>query len=149
MRAALETGPTRTRQIPQGSESRLNISVVFTSEAGTVVALKTAAALANRLGGRITLVVPEVVSYQLPLNEPPVRRDWNEKRLRAIASRVPVETTVRFYLCRDRNETLASVLRPHSLVVIGGAKRWWLTPEYRLARKLRRLGHEVVLTETE
>ena len=128
---------------------RLNISVIFTSETGTSAALKTAASLANRLGGRITLVVPEVVSYRLPLNQPPVSREWNEQRLRRLASQTTVETVVRFYLCRDRDETLSKVLKPHSLVVVGGKKRWWPTFESRLARRLRKFGHEVILTETE
>ena len=39
----------------------------------------------------------------------------------------PVETIVRLYLCRDRFETLQAVLRPRSLVVIGGRRRWWPT----------------------
>lgn len=136
--------------VPANSgESRLNISVVFTNESGTQKALNKAAALADQLGGRITLVVPEVVSYQLPLNEPPVRREWNEKHFRNLVSRIPVETNVRFYLCRDRNETLAKVLGPRTIVVIGAARRWWLSAERRLARRLRRLGHEVILTEME
>jgi hypothetical protein len=116
---------------------------------GTLAALKTAGTLANRLGGRITLVVPEVVPFHLPLNKPAVLHDWNERRLRTLVEQSPVETTVRFYLCRDRDETLASILKPHSLVVIGGKKRWWPTSERRLAKQLRRLGHEVILTETE
>jgi len=137
------------RQSVDHDGQRLNISVLFTSESGTAAALETAASLANRLGGRITVVVPEVVSYAVPLNQPPVQREWNEQRLRKLASRTAVETVVRFYLCRDRDETLARVLRPHSLVVIGAKRRWWRTSEDRLARRLRRLGHEVILTETE
>ena len=66
-----------------------------------------------------------------------------------MAAESAVDTTVRFYLCRDRDETLARVLRPHSLVVIGGKKRWWPTAESRMAKRLRKLGHEVVLAETE
>jgi hypothetical protein len=149
MRAVLEEGPTGTLTSPKAGESRLNISVIFTSESATAAALGTAASLADRLGGRITLIVPEVVSYQLPLNEPPIKRAWYETRVCELVSHVPVETVVRFYFCRDKNETLAKVLTPHSLVVLGGARRWWLTPERMLARRLRRLGHEVILTETE
>jgi len=149
MRAVLEEGPTKTFKSPGTGESRLNISVIFTSEPATAAALGTAASLADRLGGRITLIVPEVVSYQLPLNEPPIKRAWYETRFCELVSHVPVETVVRFYFCRDRNETLAKVLTPQSLVVIGAARRWWLTPERMLARRLRRLGHEVILTETE
>ena len=131
------------------TESRLNVAVVFTSVESTLAALRKAGALANRLSGRITLLVPQVVPLPLPLTSPPVLLDWNERRFRVIASESPVETTVRIFLCRDRLETLRTVLRPRSLVVIGGRKRWWPTAEKRLAGKLHRDGHEVILTETE
>lgn len=131
------------------TEQRLNISVIFTSVEATLTALKRAGTLASSLGARITLLVPQVVPYPLPLESPPVLLDWNERRFRVIASESPVETTVRIYLCRDSFETLASVLGAGSIVVIGGRKRWWPTREKNLARQLRRAGHEVVLTETE
>lgn len=131
------------------TEARLNVAVVFTSVDATLAALRKAGTLANRLGGRITLVVPQVVPFPLPLTSPPVLLDWNEKRFRVIASESPVETTVMIYLCRDRVETLTTVLTPRSLVVVGGRKRWWATAEQRLARRLRRAGHEVIFTETE
>ena len=131
------------------TESRLNVAVVFTSVEATLAALRRAGALANRLSGRITLLVPQVVPYPLPLTSPPVLLDWNEKRFHVIASGSPAETTVLIYLCRDRLETLTTVLSPRSLVVVGGRKRWWPTAEKRLARKLRRAGHEVIFTETE
>ena len=66
-----------------------------------------------------------------------------------IASDSRVETRVSIYLCRDLLEILQSVLKPHSLVVVGSRKRWWPTREKRLARKLRALGHQVVVTERE
>ena len=130
-------------------ESRLNVAVVFTSVKATLAALRKAGALANRLSGRITLVVPQVVPYPLPLTSPPVLLDWNEKRFRIVASESPVETAILIYLCRDRLETLITVLSPHSLVVIGGPKRWWPTVEKGLARTLHHAGHEVIFTETE
>ena len=95
------------------------------------------------------LVAPQVVPYPLPLTSPPVLLDWNERRLRVIANQSAVETIVRIYLCRDCWQALAQVLRPHSLVVVGGRERWWPTREGRLARRLRRAGHEVILTRTE
>jgi hypothetical protein len=131
------------------SESRLNLDVVFTSVEPTLAALKKAGALASRLNGRITLVVPQIVPYPLPLKTPPVLIEFNERRFRIIASESRVETTVRIYLCRDPSETLAEVLKPRSIVVLGGRRRWWPTAEERLARKLRRVGHEVIFTETE
>jgi hypothetical protein len=129
---------------------RLDISVVFTSVESTLAALRHAGAIAGNLAGRITLLVPQVVPYPLPLTSPPVLIDWNERRFRVIAEAAPVETTVRLFLCRDRDETLRDVLGRHSLVVLGGPGGWWrFTAEKRLARKLRRFGHKVVFVESE
>ncbi len=155
---SIETKPvfeltlSRESQRPDPAEHadrRLNITVVFTSVEATLAALKEAGALASSLGARITLLVPQVVPYPLPLETPPILIDFNEKRFRVIASESPVDTSARIYLCRDRFETLASVLSPGSLVVLGGRKRWWPTREESLASKLRRVGHEVVFKEME
>src|SRR5450432_1000379 len=59
---------------------RLNIAVVFTSVESTLAALKEAGNLANSLGARITLMVPQVVPFPLPLETPPVRAEFNENR---------------------------------------------------------------------
>jgi hypothetical protein len=140
---------TRPQKPAEQEGTRLGVVVVFTSVESTVHALRKAGALASRLGAHITLLVPQVVPYPLPLTSPPVLLDFSERRFRVIATESPVETTVRLYLCRDQLETLAAVLEPHSLIVLGGRKRWWPTREERLARKLRRSGHEVIFTEME
>ena len=75
--------------------------------------------------------------------------EFNENRFRVMASKSSVETSVHIYLCRDRFETLASVLKPGSIVVLGGRKRWWPTKDERLARQLRRAGYEVIFKETK
>jgi hypothetical protein len=129
--------------------TRLGVVVVFTSVETTVHALRKAGVLATRLSAHITLVVPQVVPYPLSLTSPPILLDFSERRFRVIAAESSVDTTVRIYLCRDQMETLAAVLEPQSLIVLGGRKRWWPTEERRLARKLRRAGHEVILEETE
>jgi hypothetical protein len=95
------------RPFTEETDSKLNISVVFTSVDATLAALKEAGRLlgnplgnqANSLGGRITLVVPQIVPYPLPLTSPPVLVDFNERRLRVIASDCRVETRVSIYLC--------------------------------------------------
>jgi hypothetical protein len=127
--------------------SGLDVAVVRTSVQGTIAALRKADSLARGLSARITLVALRIVPYPLPLTSPPVPLEFDEKLLLVIASEGPLETTVRLYLCRDQLETLAKVLKPHSLVVIGGRRRWWSTPEMRLATHLRRVGHEVIFTE--
>ena len=57
------------------NDSRLEISVVFTSVESTLAALRHAGVLAHRLAGRITLLVPQIVPYPLPLTSPPVLID--------------------------------------------------------------------------
>jgi len=135
--------------ISEETDRQLNIAVVFTSVESTLTALKEAGNLANSLSARITLVVPQVVPQPLPLETPPVLVEFNENRFRVMASESPVETSVQIYLCRDRFETLASVLKSGSIVVLGGRKRWWPTKEQTLARQLRRVGYEVLFKETK
>ena len=127
----------------------LDVNVVFTSTDATIVALQRASALASRLSARIILVVTQIVPFPLPLESPPVQAEFNESRLRAIAGAGGIETIVRAYVCRDWMETLLTVLNSHSLVIVGSRKRWWPTAEARLARNLRRAGHEVILTEIQ
>jgi len=152
MALAMERMTTPVTSVPaaplhEETGSRLEISVVFTSREATLSALREAGNLASNLGARITLIVPQIVPYPLPLTGPPVLIDFNERRLRVIANNARVETRISIYLCRQPFETLASVLKPHSLVLVGSRNRWWPTPEKRLAARLRRLGHQVVLTE--
>jgi hypothetical protein len=136
--------PTRVE-----ADQQLNIAVVFTSIESTLAALKEAGNLANSLGARIRLVVPQVVPFPLPLETPPVLVEFNENRFRVMASESPVETSVQIFLCRDRFETLASALKPGSIVVVGGRRRWWPTKDEILTRQLRRAGYEVLFKETK
>ncbi len=132
------------------SEPRLNISVVFTSTEATTAALEKAGELAAKLRARIILVVPQLVPYPLPLSSPPVLLDWNEERFQLISRWSPVETVVRILLCRDRLDMLKRHLPPRSLVVVGGRSSWWwATREVRMARNLRRAGHQVIFAEME
>jgi len=139
--------PTRT--IGEEADRKLNVAVVFTSVESTLLALKEAGTLANSLSARITLMVPQVVPYPLPLESPPVLVEFNEQRFRVIASESLVETAVQIYLCRDRLEMLLGTLSPNSLVVIGGRKKWWPTTEKLMARRLRQAGHKVIFIERE
>src|ERR1700736_2026405 len=84
--------------ISEGADQQLNIAVIFTSVESTLAALKEAGNLANSLGARITLVVPQVVPYPLPLETPPVLLEFNEHRFRVIANESLVETSVQIYL---------------------------------------------------
>jgi hypothetical protein len=139
--------PARPRA--EEADRQLNIAVVFTSVGSTLAALKEAGKLANDLGACIRLLVAQVVPHPLPLEAPPVLVEFNENRFRVIANESRVETSVQVYLGRDRFETLTSVLKSGSIVVLGGRKRWWPTKDELLARRLRRAGYEVIFKETE
>jgi hypothetical protein len=130
-------------------ESQPEVFVFFTSQEQTLKALKKAGDLARPIGARIVVLVAQIVPYPLPLDKPPVRLKFIIRRFETIASQYPVKTEVRVYLCRDQLEMLKRTLSSNSPVVIGTRKRWWPTREARLARKLRRAGHEVILVETE
>jgi len=138
-----------TRPVREETDQKLNIAVVFTSVESTLSAMKEAGRLANSLGARITLMVPQVVPYPLPLETPPVLVEFNEHRFQVIASECLVETGVQIYLCRDRLEMLLATLSPNSLVVVGGRKKWWPTSERLIARRLRQAGHKVIFVERE
>ena len=99
-----------TPPIAEETGQQLDIAVIFTSVESTLAALREAGNLANSLGARVTLVVPQVVAYPSPLETPPVLVEFNENRFRVMASQSPVETSVQIYLCRDRVETLTKVL---------------------------------------
>jgi hypothetical protein len=126
---------------------RLDVFVIFTSPAGTLAALQMADRLAKRLDARLRLLLPYEVPYTLPLTRPAVPVGFLEGQLHALACRAPMEISAHIFLCRDKRRTLRLMLKPHSLVVIGGRKRWWPTKEQRLASLLKRNGHHVVFAE--
>jgi hypothetical protein len=135
--------------IEREPETRLHIAAVFTSVDATLAALRRAAVLAASLSAQITILVPQVVPFPLPLTSPPILVEFNERRFRTLASQIPVPTRVQIYLCRDALEILTRALPTRSTLVIGGRRRWWPTSESRLAKQLRKSGHEVIFTETE
>jgi hypothetical protein len=141
---------TPTAHVAPGEGSRLNITVVFTSIESTLAALRRAGMLAEKLDGRITMLVPQIVPFPRELHDPPVMRDWNEHKFRVIAEAAAVDTSVQLCLCRDRAEALKFVLPARSLVFVGGrSRRFFPTSEERLAASLGRAGHEVIFIPTE
>ena len=88
----------------------------------------------------------QVIPYPLELKSPQVPVQFAEEQLLAMAGEQPVETSIQMYLCRDLTETIRQVLKPDSVVIVSGRRRWWPTREQRLAAALRRDGHHVILT---
>jgi hypothetical protein len=129
----------------QSSDS-LHIGVVFTDFEGTKAALTVAANLTAGLDAHIDLIVPQVVPFPLSLANPAVPPGFTLRRLCGLAAASNVHASIYMYLCRDRFQTLLQVLEPHSIVIFGGRKRWFPRKTDRLARALRKNGHQVILT---
>jgi hypothetical protein len=126
---------------------QLRVNVIATTEIGTIAALRTAASFAANLGAQITLIATEVVPWQLPLQKPSVPVALLERMLYGLVCKARIveeEIRIQLCLCRDQRDTLRTILRPHSLVVIGEKSRWWLGREQNLKKFLTKLGHQVI-----
>jgi hypothetical protein len=129
----------------------LRVHVVFSNIAETLKVIESVTTLAAGLPATIALLVPIIVPYPLPLNEPPVSLEFLCRRISELVERVgsEVDFDAYVYLCRDPTETILAVLGPHSLVMIGTTRRprlWFFNKSERMARELRNRGHEVILT---
>ena len=131
---------------PEVPNSALEINLVYARLPGTASALRAATVLAHGLGARVTVHVAQVIPYPLELKAPPVSVPFAENQLLSMADGQPVETNICMYLCRDLTDAIRRALKPNSVVVIGGRKRWWPTREQRLASALRRDGHHVIFS---
>lgn len=134
---------------PEVLRPELEINVVYTRLPGAAKTLDTASGLARGLGARVTVHVPQVIPYPLELKAPPISVSFAEKQILALIGDQSVETHIQMYLCRDLTETIRRVLKPDSVVVMGGRHRWRPTPEKKLAAILRRDGHRVILTHAD
>jgi hypothetical protein len=106
------------------------------------------------LSARVHLLAPRIVQYPLALETPPVPVSFMARRLLELASEAGVEVSVDIILCRDLMTTLSVILKPQSLIVMGGPpSRWWrfgwLEREYRLAQRLRKQGHQVLSADLD
>jgi hypothetical protein len=122
----------------------MEIVVLHTTIAETLQALKTAAQLADGLSARIRLLVLDVVPYPLPLDRPNVPLAFTRRRFRTLAANSSIETNIDIHLVRDPDQTIESILEPHSVVVMGAHRSWWPNAHSRVATRLERLGHQVV-----
>jgi hypothetical protein len=133
-----------------GAGSGLAVAVVFTGVKQTLAALRAAGSLARGLKARIHMVVPEVVPYPAPLEQPLVESGFAARKFRTIAEESTIETRVDICLCRDWEAGVLQCVKPRSIVVVGAARRWWRSGrERRLARALRKRGHQVILLASE
>jgi hypothetical protein len=130
---------------------KLRVTVIKTTNEGTIAALQAAANMAEQLRAQIVLLAIQIVPLRLPINRPPLSVKFLQQQLLNLVSESGVRDTeviVQIALCRDRDEALKRFLPPHSLVVIGQGRRTWMRRERKLERFLRRLGHEVISVDS-
>ena len=128
-------------------ERKLEVNVIYTTEAATLAALKTAGDLGADLDARIKLIAAHPVPLAFPVSRPPVSVDFTLRRLKDLACRGAqgdLETSVKLYLCRDRRQALLQALAAGSLVVIGEKRSRWGSEITRIAKSLERIGHRVL-----
>jgi hypothetical protein len=126
---------------------RLEVTVIFTDAPGTLAALQMAEDLAPQLDAHIRLLMPYEVPYALPLGRPPVPVEFLEGQIRKVTGKLHLDVSAHVYLCRDKRRALNILLRPHSLVIVGGKRRWWPTAAQKLARSLQASGHHAIFTD--
>ncbi len=122
----------------------MEVVVLHTTIPETLQALKTAARLAHGLSARIRLLVLEVVPYPLPIDRPNVPLSFTRRRFHTLAGNASIETTVDIHLVRDPDKSIESALEPHSVIVMGAHRTWLPNAHTRVAKRLERLGHQVV-----
>ena len=144
-----QSGSSFTPQATRESHPEpLEVNVIFTDLGTTAVALRAAESLAHGLGACIRLRAGIAVSRGLPLDRPQVSTEFFRELLCRLVAQPELDglqISIHLYICRDWTRTLRQVLKPNSLVVLGGRERWWPTGATRLAKMLQTEGHRVTL----
>ncbi|MDE3159116.1 MAG: hypothetical protein KGM92_10140 [Acidobacteriota bacterium] len=111
--------------------------------------MERAAVLAAGLNVALKLVAVYVAPYPADLDCPAATKEHLTSRLTELRERSTLPSSVELVVARDRSEGLRQVLPPGSTVLLGSRRRWWRTPEERLARALTHQGHRVSLIHFE
>jgi len=123
------------------------VSVLFTTEEETLAAVRVASVLARAMAVPLTVVHCRAVPYPLSVDSPagvsPVESDAFSRLLQSEG----IEARIRVFLCRNRGKVVPNAFRGHSLIVLGGRRRWWPTASERWRRRLEAAGHFVLFAD--
>lgn len=125
----------------------LDLVVPFRTTEQTTAALKFAATMGKGLNWSVRLVDVQVVPVQFSMASPPIDRAFSENRLQTLAGALDVPVRANLVYARDWESGFDHLLKPDSLVVLAIRKRFWKTADQRLAERLTKHGHQVVLVE--
>jgi hypothetical protein len=132
------------------SDAGLSVTVISTTEKGTIAALKAANFLAADLDAAITLLNLEIVPASCPLYRPAASLKYAMNRQRFMlrqSGATATDVDLKIRLCRDWSSGVQRLLRRRSLIVIGGRRRWWVSRAEKLEKVLRDLGHHVIFVD--
>jgi len=131
------------RQTSRAAE--LDLVVPFTTPRLTRAALDAASRMGAGLEGAIRVLQVQVVPYPLRVEESPVMMDFLKARLERLRSPLPLRAEI--LLTREFEPALEGALTENSIVVLAAPNRPWRTRNERLADRLRRAGHTVVMVK--
>lgn len=128
----------------------LSVGIIYTSVEATICAVRAAEVLARDFGPTIHLYAAVSVPQRISLSQPLISISFLRKLLCDMVltfGSVGRQYVLQIYLCRNRLDTLLSVLPPNSVLVVGGYLHFWSTPESRLLRALSAAGHSVAFVD--
>jgi hypothetical protein len=124
------------------------VYVLYTDVEETLCAVRVADQLASAIGGGVTVIHFRMFGFAEPLDHPAGPSPVEAAAFTAGLAAEDCDARVRVCLCRDARQAIRSVIDRHSLVVIGGRRRWWPTPSSRWRRTLEEEGYAVVFVPT-
>jgi len=132
------------RKPSQVATGVLWVVIPYTTPELTKVAVRHAAVCTD-LNVYVSLVDIQVVPFPCPLDQPPIDKEFSQRRLRDLFAQSGLPGGTEVLYTRDWLEGFRRLLEPHSLVILATKKRWWRTREDKLARALAKAGHQVML----
>jgi hypothetical protein len=120
------------------------VYVLAVDSACTRAALTAAIPLSKGMRASLVVLVPQVVPYPLPVDQPPEATEFIHRRFRSLVQELEGDAEIVVHLCRTPNDVVHAIPLDSTVVVGGRSGYVWPTREERLSRLLVRLGHHVV-----
>ena len=123
------------------------VYVLFTSLEETILALRVASPLATALRSRLIVVHFRPIAFGAPLESPSGVSPLETEDFRARLEAENCDAEVKVCVCRDARAALSTVVKEHSLVLVGRRRRWWSTSADRWRRTLESAGHLAIVVD--
>jgi hypothetical protein len=120
------------------------VVIPYTTPELTRAALRHAGVCSD-LDVHVALLDIQVVPFPCPLDQPPVNKEFSERRMQQLLYECGLPGHAAVLYARDWLEAFRKALEPKSLVILATKKRWWPTRQDKLARALAKAGHQVML----